>query len=234
MQQIDPDFMTSLGRGLVVLSVFSQHPREVTMSQIDRDSHPEMGSNTIWSVASTPDGAIWFGTYQGGLHRLERDGTLTRFMPEPGNPRSLPAASVGNLATTLDGTLWIGSKAGLARWTGHDFESVPSAQLSARVINGLTAEADGSLWISSNVGVAVRRPDGRFEPAPWAVADGDQILGMMLRDEQGGYWLDTRSGLGRAMDGQFQQVPLYSAIARGQVRPNWTGAYEDRSPRRRC
>ncbi|MDX5514491.1 ATP-binding protein [Stenotrophomonas sp. RG-453] len=208
------------------LAMMSADRREIRF--YDRDSHPEMGSNTIWSVASTPDGAIWFGTYQGGLHRLERDGTLTRFMPEPGNPRSLPAASVGNLATTLDGTLWIGSKAGLARWTGHDFEPVPSAQLSARVINGLTAEADGSLWISSNVGVAVRRPDGRFEPAPWAVADGDQILGMMLRDEQGGYWLDTRSGLGRAMDGQFQQVPLYSAIARGQVRPNWTGAYEDR------
>lgn len=43
MQQIqdnqgDPDFMTSLGRGLAVLSVFSQHPREVTMSQISSDT----------------------------------------------------------------------------------------------------------------------------------------------------------------------------------------------------
>ncbi|HDS1217924.1 IclR family transcriptional regulator C-terminal domain-containing protein [Stenotrophomonas sp. TWI143] len=43
MQQIqdnqgDPDFMTSLGRGLAVLSVFSQHPREVTMSQISTDT----------------------------------------------------------------------------------------------------------------------------------------------------------------------------------------------------
>ncbi|HAU80747.1 MAG TPA: hypothetical protein DCW96_08815, partial [Stenotrophomonas sp.] len=97
------------------LAMMSADRREIRF--YDRDSHPEIGSNTIWSVASTPDGAIWFGTYQGGLHRLERDGTLTRFMPEPGNPRSLPAASVGNLATTLDGTLWIGSKAGLARWT---------------------------------------------------------------------------------------------------------------------
>nr|MBC9091161.1 helix-turn-helix domain-containing protein [Stenotrophomonas maltophilia] len=43
MQQIqenqgDSDFMTSLGRGLAVLSVFSQHPREVTMSQISSDT----------------------------------------------------------------------------------------------------------------------------------------------------------------------------------------------------
>lgn len=43
MQQIqdnqgDPDFMTSLGRGLAVMSVFSQHPREVTMSQISSET----------------------------------------------------------------------------------------------------------------------------------------------------------------------------------------------------
>ena len=43
MQQIaaakgDPDFMTSLGRGLVVLSVFAQHAREVTMSQISLET----------------------------------------------------------------------------------------------------------------------------------------------------------------------------------------------------
>jgi IclR family pca regulon transcriptional regulator len=43
MQQInevqgDPDFMTSLARGLAVLSVFSQHPREVTMSQISSET----------------------------------------------------------------------------------------------------------------------------------------------------------------------------------------------------
>lgn len=36
--QGDPDFMTSLGRGLVVLSVFSQHQREVTMSQISTET----------------------------------------------------------------------------------------------------------------------------------------------------------------------------------------------------
>ena len=43
MQQIDenlgdPDFMTSLARGLAVLSVFSRHPREVTMSQISTET----------------------------------------------------------------------------------------------------------------------------------------------------------------------------------------------------
>lgn len=208
------------------LAMMSPDRRELRF--FDRSTYPLMGSNTIWTITSTPDGAVWFGTYLGGLYRLDGKGTLTRFMPEAGNPRSLPSASVVQLATTVDGSLWVGTKYGLARWTGKDFERVPQGVLPEEIINGLTPELDGSLWISTNRGVTVRRADGRFEPAPWKVSEGDQVLGMMLRDEQGGYWLDTRSGLGRAYQHQFQQVPLYSALARGQVRPNWAGAYEDR------
>ncbi|HED4878011.1 TPA: response regulator [Stenotrophomonas maltophilia] len=194
----------------------------------DRSSQPLMGSNTVWSLAATPDGAIWFGTHEGGLYRLDSNDRLQRFLPEANNPRSLPAASVPYLATLADGSLWVGTKHGVARWTGTDFERIGSDLVPSLLINGLTAEPDGSLWISTLAGATVRRPDGRFESVPWRLPAGDQVLGMMLRDEQGGHWLDTRSGLGRGIDGRYQTVPLYSAIARGLVRPNWTGAYEDR------
>ena len=194
----------------------------------DRSSQPLMGSNTIWSLAATPDGAIWFGTHEGGLYRLDSNDRLQRFLPEQNNPRSLPASSVPYLATLPDGSLWIGTKHGVARWTGTDFERIGAELLPSTLINGLTAEPDGSLWISTMAGATVRRPDGRFQAPPWQLPAGEQVLGMMLRDEQGGHWLDTRSGLGRAIDGQYQTVPLYSAVARGPVRPNWTGAYEDR------
>lgn len=194
----------------------------------DRASQPLLASNTVWSVAATPDGAIWFGTYEGGLYRLDADEHLQRFLPESGNERSLPSNSVPFLATLPDGTLWVGTKRGLARWTGRDFERVPERVLAGAVVNGMTADADGSLWINTLASVLVRRPDGRFEPAPWPVPADDQVLGMMLHDEQGGYWLDTRSGLGRGIDGRYQKVPLYSALARGQVRPNWSGAFQDR------
>ncbi|WP_416056783.1 ATP-binding protein [Stenotrophomonas maltophilia] len=194
----------------------------------DRSSQPLMGSNTVWSLAATPDGAIWFGTHEGGLYRLDNNDHLQRFLPEADNPRSVPATSVPYLATLPDGSLWVGTKHGVARWTGTDFERLSSEFVPGMLINGLTAEPDGSLWISSLAGATVRRPDGHFEAPPWPLPAGEQVLGMMLRDEQGGHWLDTRSGLGRAVDGQYQTVPLYSAIARGLVRPNWTGAYEDR------
>ena len=194
----------------------------------DRATQPLMTSNTVWSVATTPDGAVWFGTAEGGLYRIDGDDRVQRFLPESGDPRSLPSRSVPFLATQADGTLWIGTKRGLARWTGRDFERVETPLLTGTVINGLTSDADGSLWINTLSGAVVRHPDGRFEAQPWTVPTGDQVLGMVLHDAQGGYWLDTRSGLGRGIGGRFQPVPLYSALARGPVRPNWSGAFQDR------
>ena len=88
---------------------------------------------------------------------------MQRFLPEANNPRSLPAASVPYLATLADGSLWIGTKHGVARWTGTDFERVGAGIIPSLLINGLTAESDGSLWISTMAGAMVRRPDGRFE-----------------------------------------------------------------------
>ncbi len=194
----------------------------------DRDSQPLLTSNTVWSLATTPDGAIWFGTFEGGLYRLDADQTLQRFLPEPGNPRSLPVNTVPFLTTLPDGSLWIGTRRGLLRWTGLDFERVNIPGLVDPVINGLTADSDGSLWVNTLSGARVRRPDGRFEALPWQVPGDDQVLGVMLRDTRGGYWLDTRSGLGRGSGRQYQPVPLYSTVARGVVRPNWTGAFQDR------
>jgi len=194
----------------------------------DRDTQPLLTSNTVWSLATTPDGAIWFGTFEGGLYRLAPDQTLQRFLPEAGNPRSLPVANIPFLATLPDGSLWIGTRRGLVRWTGTDFERVVIPGLEDPVINGLTADSDGSLWVNTLSGARVRRPDGHFENLPWDVPEDDQVLGVMLRDTRGGYWLDTRSGLGRGRGRQYQPVPLYSTVARGVVRPNWTGAFQDR------
>ena len=194
----------------------------------DRKTQPLMASNTVWSLASTADGAVWFGTYEGGLYRIDSTDQVQRFLPEPDNERSLPSNTVPFLATLVDGSLWVGTRRGLARWTGHDFERVALPGIGHVAITGLTTDPDGSLWIRTAAGPIVRRADGRFEPLPWTLPEGDALLGVMLHDGQGNYWLDTRSGLGIGIQGRYQPVPLYSVLSRGRVRPNWTGAFADR------
>ncbi len=195
----------------------------------DRANTPGMGDDIIWTVTSTPDGAIWFGTPFGGLHRMDADGKVTRFMPREGDPRSLPDAEVGQLLVAPDGTLWVGTKGGVARWTGRGFERMPAHALASPLVNGLSAERDGTLWIATPRGVGMRRPDGRTSAAPWRQSGiDDTILHVLLRDRAGTYWLDVPQGLGREDDGRMAVVPLYSGAAQGLVRPSWIAAHEDR------
>ncbi len=195
----------------------------------DHRGYPQLLGSTVWCIDSTSDGSIWFGTSSDGLYRLRPEGGMDRFLPVDGDPRSLPASAVNLLKVAPDGTLWVGTKHGLARWTGHDFErQVLPPQFSGQV-NGLSIDADGSLWLAdANGALTQRTADGRFVPSPWREAGGSSVMGMLLQDRGGSYWLDTMSGLGRAAEGHLHNVPLYSGLTHGLVKPNWSGAYEDR------
>jgi signal transduction histidine kinase/ligand-binding sensor domain-containing protein/CheY-like chemotaxis protein len=193
----------------------------------DRKSDSRIGSDDVWSITSMRDGSIWFGTSDGGLHRLQPDGRITRFMPRKGDPRSLPEASVGQLTVAPDGTLWVGTKNGVARWTGRDFERLPTSALNSVAVNGLNVDGDGNLWIGTPRGVSVRRPDGSVSLSPWPDY-GKTLFHMLLRDRGGIYWLDTVDGLGRDSEGVVRNVALYSNAAHGAVKPSWSRAYEDR------
>ncbi len=203
-------------------------PERREFRYFDRGNTPAMGSNEVWAVASTPDGAIWFGTADAGLHRLRGDGRdVARFMPRAGDARSLPNASVARLTVARDGTLWIGTQGGVARWTGRDFECLPAGALNSPVVNALSVDGDGTLWIGTPQGVSVRRPDGTFSAAPWP-GRGNGVLHMLHRDRGGQRWLDVREGLALESDGAIETVPLYSTVAGGPVRPSWIGVHEDR------
>jgi len=196
----------------------------------DRTNTPAMASEDVWSVTSTPDGAIWFGTADAGLYRIAADGKpVARFMPRANDPRSLPHASVVRLVVAPDGTLWIGTQGGVARWTGRDFERVPADALNSSVVNALTVERNGTLWIGTPEGVSMRRPDGSYSRSPWAGRVGDsKVLHVLKRDRSGQYWFDIPAGLGLNGDNRIDAVPLHSTAASGQVRPSWIGAHEDR------
>ena len=207
--------------GLAVLSADRQSFRHYTQANT-----PGMASGEVWTVASTRNGDVWFGMDGGGLHRLGADGKLTRFMPRDGDARSLPDGRVTHLEVAPDGSLWVATRNGTARWTGHDFERLPA---SAEGANGLTFEADGTLWLSSLDGVQQRTPQGRLVPAPWRDEPAvGRVYHVLCKDRDKDYWLDVTQGLGRSSGEGVRNVPLYSAAARGVVKPSWNMCLEDR------
>src|SRR3546814_8533287 len=76
-------------RGLSVLDIGRDGFRHYRKAD-----HPQMGSDDVWAITSH-EGALWFGTFGGGLHRLREAGddseTITRYMPRDGDAPSLPS-----------------------------------------------------------------------------------------------------------------------------------------------
>ncbi|QWP79522.1 response regulator [Lysobacter sp. K5869] len=204
-------------------------PQRKRWTYFDRSNTPGLADDCVWSIASTPDGAVWFGTERGGLYRMDDAGKVQRFMPRAGDPRSLPGEGVIALNVAPDGSLWAGTRSGAARWTGRDFERVPDGALPSNLLNSISFERDGTVWFSTQRGVGARLPDGTYRTDPWAkFAPKNRVIGVMHRDRSGQYWFDLPQGLGVGGPDGIEVVPLFSAISQGLVRPNWTGAYEDR------
>ena len=210
--------------GLAMLS-----PDRRSFRHFDRASHPVIGSGRVWVIDSTPDGAVWFGTDNAGLYRLAPDHSIRRFLPEPGNPRSLPSASVGQLLVTDDGHLWVGTQNGVARWTGADFERLPLQQLPSPHINMLRQDHQGRIWIGTSAGTVLVDADGGVQQPQLDSEPGKTPLQLLLQDSHGEMWFDTRGGLGLSRDGHWvADVPVFSAVSRRLVRPSWSIGFEDR------
>lgn len=172
-----------------------------------RDSHPAIGSDDVWAIASTADDAIWFGTFGGGLHRMDVNGDIARFVHDADAPASLPADTVLALLVTPEGELWAGTTAGAARWTGDGFDVVPASALDGPVVFSLSPAPEGGVWIGSNRGLHLRDADGRILAPVWRDRLSDRAVQAVLTDDDGARWIVTQHGIDRERDGEVMRVP---------------------------
>ncbi|MEO8159827.1 MAG: two-component regulator propeller domain-containing protein [Arenimonas sp.] len=184
------------GQGLCVLDRERRGFR-----QISQATRPLLRSDDVWAIAETPDGYLWFGTFGGGLYRLDHHDRMTRFLPAAGAVGSLPAENVLSLAVDGRGVLWVGTTAGLASWTGAGFNALPADSLSGPIVISLSADAERGLWIGTNHGLDLRRDDGAIEQPAWRSQLPDAGVTAVLRDRDGSRWITTRRGLAREREG---------------------------------
>ncbi len=190
------------GRGLSVLDAARRGFRHYRKA-----AQPQIGSDDTWAIASHR-GDIWFGTFGGGLHRLDRGGRITRFMPDPDNARSLPADTVLALSVDANGSLWVGTTQGLARWTGRDFERVALPGVASPTILSISPEG-GSLWVGARSGLYRREAGGRWIKPTWSPMFEwpNPVYGVVA--DRDGNWLASRSQLWRVLPGAVPRpVPI--------------------------
>lgn len=143
--------------------------------------------NWISAIVQTRDGFLWLGTNNAGVVRF--DGVTFKTFNVLNTP-ALPSDTITRLFEDADGTLWIASGAGLARYRDDAFvaESLPN-ELSARAIVDLQTDRNGRLWLA--VDEAVARRDGDS----WTIVMRGAGVQRIWHSTDGTLWMATRDGL---------------------------------------
>jgi virginiamycin B lyase len=151
-------------------------------------------------LTAGPDGALYF-TAPGVVGKMGTDGQYT--LSRSG------LSGAGAIATTDDGTLWLGGAAGLMRVRSADVVDRATADVSrlaqaqaqvsvARPVpgpNSLVRGPDGGVWFAEAGRAAIGRiaPDGALTDYPLPGEFGDQIGGIVAGPD-GGIWFTAPKG----------------------------------------
>ena len=157
----------------------------------------------VYAMAQGPDGYLWFGT-EFGLFRF--DGIHSSAWQPPAGQQIPGGDSINSLLFTRDGTLWIGTFAGLV--TLKDGKLTPRPEVGRHFVSSLFEDREGTVWVGT-LGppgglLAIRSGSstqygehGAFGRAVWA----------MHEDSSGTLWAAAQSGLWRIKPSPPRRYP---------------------------
>jgi methyl-accepting chemotaxis protein/ligand-binding sensor domain-containing protein len=177
-------------------------------------------TDVILTTHLDPSGVLWFGSYNGGLFRMDLASAgaqpkFTHYRSIPGDTTSLPSNFIRCIVDDGAGAFWVSTdgngmchfdpKTGKAkRYTWGDG---PKASSSDRLYL-MVKDAYGTLWIATANGL------NRFNPAteefrvykpggPGSISDA--MVNTLHMDDTGNLWIGTNGGLNKT------QVPPWNS-----------------------
>ncbi|MBI4749013.1 MAG: protein kinase [Acidobacteria bacterium] len=166
----------------------------------------ELPQNSVHRLAQTPDGYLWFSTYE-GLVRF--DGVQFTVFDTRNTPE-LKSNSVGPICVGLDGTLWAVSSTGLLSYRNHRFTSYTTEDgLPHKVTQDVYTAQDGSIWVNTFGGYAVIR-NGKISSFPGSLDILNQHSVMFGETEQGLLAFTPDVGIVRVTPSETVKISLAS------------------------
>ncbi|MFN7973660.1 MAG: two-component regulator propeller domain-containing protein [Acidobacteriota bacterium] len=145
---------------------------------------------SVWSLARTRGGALWAGTYGGGLYRLENN-VWTHFSTQDGLRSDIVLAIHEDRA----GQVWVGTKGGLSRLSGSRFETLTTKDgLGDDFVRAICEDAAGRLWIGTDGGGLSHFEAGRLVTRTTRDGMPSNIVLALAPSGDGGIWMGTSGG----------------------------------------
>ncbi len=177
--------------------------------------------NSLRDIAQTPEGHLWFATWEGLVRYNGLDFTVYDRGTRPG----LRDNGVGALLVDRDGALWISDSRGNVTRRGPDgvwkvFGHQPDNPQV--LIQAMQMDSHGRLWLLyEGKGIGSLDVDGRFTYLP-PPADVPMAMSFtkLVVDAQDRVWVGTLDGLVlRDNDGVLRRAPESFGLGRGLVWP---------------
>jgi signal transduction histidine kinase/ligand-binding sensor domain-containing protein len=183
--------------------------------QLNWDERDGLPQNTVLAIATTRDGYLWLGTYEGAARF---DGVrFTLFNPST-------TTGIGNsLVTALlerrDGDLWLATYGGgVSRLSGGRFTQYAARDgLSSDFANCLFEDHAGTLWIGTDGGGVSAFSQGRF--TSYTIAQGlpSNLVRAIIDDGNGGLLVGTDRGIARIAEGRVSAFAGRADVAHADI-----------------
>ena len=156
---------------------------------------------TVRTLRETGDGVLWIGTIGQGVYTLE-GGHLAVVDGARMHGLNLPSKTMLSLFEDSEHNLWLGTQAGVARFSESSVKLVPLPNASDSDFETISLDRDGTLWVAS-VGLS-HLVKGVATPTEFAELHGARVRNV-YRTRDGALWVGTdgrglfRLGLGAAV-----------------------------------
>jgi ligand-binding sensor domain-containing protein/anti-sigma regulatory factor (Ser/Thr protein kinase) len=119
----------------------------------------------------------------------------------------LPHNIVQAITQTKDGYLWVGTREGLARFDGNEFQTVPLTPENPRLsVSALLESKDGSLWIGTDNSGLFRLRQGKIERCKGADGRFDFNVQELCEGGDEGIWIASAYKIFRWREGKLEQM----------------------------
>lgn len=177
----------------------------ITHWREDSASRHDMRKMPVFSVLVEPSRTAWAGTAGLGLWQLANPSNNGRFQFVSG-PMGI-TAEITALHQDRHGILWMGTRGGLLRHEGSEWQMFTTSNgLPSDAVRAIADDAEGNLWIGTAGGGLARLRDGAF--STFHKTDGlpSEDISSVFVDAEGVLWVGTvGSGLGRFHAGKWSR-----------------------------
>lgn len=151
----------------------------------------QLSQYPVIAITEDGEGNMWFGTESNGAWRLSENGELVSM----NETKNLSMQRVQTIYSANDGTVWIGSREGLARIKNDEirYHSVKNGLPDNR-IRHITGDPFGRIWIGTFSGL-VKYEEGNL--TVYNLANGliDEKIQTITVEDRNRIWVGTESGI---------------------------------------